>query len=387
MRRVAFALTLMLVAVSARADKKTRSAEVEASNQFFADKTVPKFVISPDEATLNKIRQDPRTYIKVPVTVDGVEYKDVGIHLKGGAGSYRGVDDKPALTLNFDKFVEQQRFHGLDKIHLNNSVQDPTWMTELICGDLFRASRVPAARTTHAVVELAGKPRGLYVLKEGFNRTFLRRYFKDTSGTLYDGGFLTDITQPLQQTGGSDKKGDRSDLKALAEACREGDLAKRMERIAAVLDVDRFISFAAMEVMTWHWDGYTMKTNNYRIYHDPSANKITFIAHGMDQMFWEPDGPITAPSGGLVARSMFEIPEWRKKYYARVAELRQTVFLPDALEKRIDELAAKLMPVLKEVDKNTARDFENRAKQLKDQVRRRAESIDRQLAARKAAGK
>ena len=80
------------------------------------------------------------------MTVDGVEYKEVQIHLKGGAGSFRPFDDRPALTLNFDKNVAKQRFHGIDKMHLNNSVQDPWWMTEIICGDLFLAAGVPTAQ-------------------------------------------------------------------------------------------------------------------------------------------------------------------------------------------------------------------------------------------------
>jgi hypothetical protein len=113
------------------------------------------------------------------------------------------------------------------------------------------------------------------------------------------------------------------------------------------------------------------------------VDKIIIIPHGMDQMFGVPgadyNGPISAPSGGMVARAVFEIPEWRKRYYDRVAELRKTVFLPDAMCKRVDELAAKVIPVLKEIDKNTARDFPNRVDWLKNQIRKRAESIDKQL--------
>src|SRR5947199_6835908 len=136
---------------------------------------------------LNSILHVPSKSFIVTVTVDGDEYKEVSLHLKGGAASFRPVDHKPALTLNFDKFVDKQRFHGLDKIHLNNSVQDPAWMTEIVCGDLFLAAGVPTARGTHAVIELAGKPRGLYVLKEGYNRTFLKRFFPNPDGNLYDG--------------------------------------------------------------------------------------------------------------------------------------------------------------------------------------------------------
>jgi spore coat protein CotH len=390
-RRAALFLPVaLIVVVAARADKKPKPGD--DSSRFFADtKSVPRFVIAADKTAMQSLRQDPRKKVAVTVTVDGEEYEDVSLHLKGGAGSFRGVDDKPALTLNFKTDDAKGPFHGLNKIHLNNSVQDPVWMTEIVCGDLFLAAGVPTARATQAVVELAGKPRGLYVLKEGYNRTFLKRHFKNPDGNLYDGGFCTDINAPLAKSGGRESAPDRADLKALVAACEERDVAKRKDRVAKLLDLDRFITLAALEVMTVHWDGYCLKPNNYRVYHDPSVDKIVIIPHGMDQMFGVPgsdvSGSISAPASGLIARAVFEVPDWRKQYYARIAELRKTVFQPDAMCRRIDELAAKVQPALDEVDKGTARDFPNRVKWLKEQVRKRTESIDNQLAERAKRGK
>src|SRR5205085_8728713 len=119
-------------------------------------------------------------------------YTDIGVHLKGAAGSFRGIDDKPSLTLNMNKFGALQRFHGLDKFHLANSLQDPSYVSELICGELFRAAGVPASRVRHAVVSVNGRRRGLYYLKEGYDSGFLKRSFGDSHGTFYDGGFLRD---------------------------------------------------------------------------------------------------------------------------------------------------------------------------------------------------
>src|SRR5437868_3627713 len=111
LRRVFCCLPLLLVGVAVRADKPAKTKD--ESSRFFAAKAVPRFAIGLDEAALKQLRQDPRKLAHATVTVDGAEFKDVGIHLKGGAGSYRGVDDRPALTLNFDKYVDHQRFHGL----------------------------------------------------------------------------------------------------------------------------------------------------------------------------------------------------------------------------------------------------------------------------------
>ena len=59
----------------------------------------------------------------------------------------------------------------------------------------------------------------------------------------------------------------------------------RWRRLQQTLDIDRFSTFMAMEVMVCHWDGYCMNQNNYRVFHNLADNRIVFIAHGMDQLF------------------------------------------------------------------------------------------------------
>ncbi len=157
---------------------------------FFESGRVPQIRIEIVKTNMESLRRDARKYVPATVRDGETVYTNVAIHLKGAAGSFRSVDDRPALTLNFDKFIPGQNFEGLDKLHLNNSVQDPSYMTELICGELFLAAGVPAARASHARVELNGRDLGLYVVKEGFDKKFLKRHFKDVNGNLYDGGFL-----------------------------------------------------------------------------------------------------------------------------------------------------------------------------------------------------
>src|SRR2546421_2386832 len=306
----------------------------DSSDRFFDGRVIPHLKIEIKGTNLAALQRNSRGYVSAAIWEGDKLYTNVAIHLKGAAGSARDLNDKPALTLHFERLQEGRRFHGLDKIHLNNSVQDPSYMTELLCGDLFRAAGVPAARTTHARVQLNGRDLGLYVLKEGFNKTFLRRYFKNVNGNLFDGGFLQEISAPLQKMSGNETNG-YGPLKALIGAAEEPDPARRLERLEQVLDVERFISFIAMEVMTWHWDGYAMKRNNYRVYHDPETDKIVFFAHGMDQMFWEPNGPVLPPNlDGLVARSLLQTTTGRRKYRERMGPLLTNVFKVSVLTNR-----------------------------------------------------
>ena len=74
-----------------------------------------------------------------------------------------------------------------------------------------------------------------------------------------------------------DKKGVNPEL-----VIREGDPAKRRDRLGRILDVDGYLRHLAIENILVHGDGYSYRANNYRVYEDPSAGKFTFILHGMD---------------------------------------------------------------------------------------------------------
>lgn len=334
--------------------------------------------LGPKEA--DSLRREPRTYVRCTLKAGGkVVGRDVGVHLKGAAGSFQGLDDKPGLTLNMDKFAPGQKFRGLDKFHLANSVQDPSYVSELVCGELFRAAGVPAARVAHATVTLNGRRLGLYYLKEGYDADFLRAHFGTADGNLYDGGFLRDIDQKLDLISSRGDVKDQSDLKALLAASRIKDPAERFKALEKLLDLDRFLSYLALEMILADWDGYPSKCNNYRVYHDPKADKITFIPSGMDQVLGDADWPLLGEFGGRIARKVLDTPEGRKRYLARVAEVLRTVFKPDAIVGRLDELEKRLKPVLAEVDPGAAREYAGHVDRLREAVRERAKAVAEQL--------
>ncbi len=302
-------------------------------------------------------------------------YNGVQIHLKGAAGSFRSVNDKPAFTLSFDKHVKAQRFHGLRKVSLNNSVQDPTYVSEQLCRELFLAAGVPTPRASQARVELNGKDLGLYVVVEGWDRDFLGRHFKDSSGTLYDGGFVRDVGETLSVNVG-DPKSDQADRKALVAALDEPDPAKRMEKLRQVLDLDRFLSLMAMEVIVWDWDGYPMNRNNWRLYHEPSTGKMVFMPHGMDQMFWKPEGSILPRMEGRVAQAIMENRATRQAYVDRLRELNRTVFEVPRWTNRVQQIANRIRPQLPAEE---AKGYFDRIADFRNSMATRGESLARQL--------
>lgn len=356
-----------------------QAAPSAPSEQFFRSTNVPHLRIEFAVTELAELRKDHRTYVRATVREGEAVYSDVAVRLKGKLGSFRPVDDRPSLTLNFDKFKAGQKLHGLDKVHLNNSVQDPTCMTEILCGELFLAAGVPAARGTHARVEFDGRDLGLYVLKEGFDKTFLRRHFKNTDGNLYESGFMEDITEPLHKNSGDEDAAAEAALAALANAAEEPNPAKRMERLSQVLDVERFISFMALEVMICHWDGYAIRRNNYRVYHDQGADKIVFFPHGMDQVFGDPFMRVMPQFHGLVAQAVIGSPEGRQKYLERLAVLVTNVFRVETLTNRINELQRRVRPVLASINPALTRGHDMAVESLRQRVAQRGWFVERQL--------
>jgi spore coat protein CotH len=350
----------------------------DARKALFESAKIPSLAIEIANDDMQSLRQDSRKYVKSQVKEDGgkATYTDVAIRTKGSAGSKRSIDEKAAFTLNLDKFEDAQLFHGMDKFHLNNCAQDPSYVSELIVGEMYRAAGVPAARVTHAVVKLNDRKPTFYALKEGYDKGFLKLHFGSNNGNFYDGGFLRDIDATLDLgSGGKDGPKDQAELKSLVEVSREQDKDRRFGRMERRMDMDKFISYLSLQMLTWDWDGYPMQRNNYRIYHEPKTNKLTWIPSGMDQMWGDPNGPLFPNYNGMIARHLIETPRVRKRYLARTRELLKDVFVPDRWSARLDELLARVQPALKAVDEGAARDLPNHFKRLKDGIKQRAKKI------------
>ncbi len=343
-------------------------------DDLFRDLHIPVLQVEIPAEGIAGLRRSPRRYVRASIQEGAVTYTNVAIHLKGGPGSYRQLQDMPSFTLNFDRFAPGQTFHGLKKIHLNNSVQDRSLISEKISRELFEAAGVPVPRAGNASVTFNGQELGLYVLVEGVNKQFLKRYFKDVKGNVYDGHSGTDVTDNLPTNSGENPR-DKSRLRAIALATQE-PLDTRLASLEKTLDVDRFLSFLAMEAILWHWDGYTINRNNFRIFHDRDSDRMVFLPHGLDQVLSKPKGSIFPPTAGLVARAFLEIPEGRRLYRERVAQLSTNVFRPEAIISRVHEVAEKIDTVLAETDARAASSHRQRVNGFCSRVRQRASYLE-----------
>lgn len=344
---------------------------------LFSKPAIHQIRIELPPGEVERLDRSPREFQPATIYADDVTYREVGIHLKGSRGSFRPLSDKPALTLDFSRFVAGQNFHGLRRVHLNNSVEDPSYLNELLGGELFRSAGVPAPRVTHARVILNGRPLGLYVLIEGFTEDFLRGHYHHIGGDLYEPEPGQDIDGQMKRNSVEAPTTGRKALKLLGAAAREPEPAQRWQSLQETLDVDRFATFMSLEVMLSHRDGYCLARNNFRVYHDLDTDRIVFLPHGMDQLFGPADLPWMPQMSGLVAQAFLGTTEGRKLYIERFSTLFTNVLNKDRLSARIDELLQQLRPGLSGTE---FAEWKTEATRLKDRIAQRQLSVQAQLA-------
>ncbi len=277
----------------------TDDASLLLSGELIAD-----VEITLDDNAVNSIWQqsDVYVYADVVVTVQGRRHElaSSGLRLKGRYGSFRQLDGKAAFLIKFDKFIADRRFFGLEKLALNNMVQDASMIHEQLGYRLFRGMNVPAPRAGYARVTVNGQPYGLYAtIESSDNPDFLNRWFGAHSGNLYEGEYGGDLFDDLVTSFDQDN-GDPvgfADLQALTDALDAMVNPETfMTDVAAVIDIEEYLRFAATEIFLGHWDGYAWTRNNYFLYRRPSDGRWSWIPWGIDQTFsdyldnWGGDG-------------------------------------------------------------------------------------------------
>ena len=371
--RIHFLIAILVWSVCGQAaeSKALKKASLTATEQLFSDPKVLEISIDVPQAQLEALKKEPRVYVKATVKEGTNVYENTGFRFKGTNASIKMA--RPGFTLKFNEFITDQRFYGQRKLGFENSEQDASYVGEFVANELFRSAGIPTPRNTFGRVKLNGKEVGVYVVSEGINKDFLDRHFDKSKGNLYEGDG-TDITDKLDNDSDNLSK-DQLDIKALAEAAKDSNPDQRWKKLQAVLDVDRFLAFTAMEVLLGHTNGYALGKARYRIYNDPGTGLLVFMPHGIENVFTRFDTPITPAMKGMLARSVLETPEGKKRYREQMNKLLSKTFKLDLTQARVREPASKVKPALKD-----AGDAHDKAvKDLLDRITARHKFLEQQL--------
>ncbi len=298
------------------------------------------------EDCLDAPADDIFSWFSATVTVDGETHTEVAVRKKGFLGSLS--TEKPSLKVRFDKFVDDQFLGGvLKRLTLNNAQQDPSMINTCLSYHLFASAGLPAPRCNFATVRVNGEDLGLYVQVESIKTSFLERNFTDPTGNLYE-GTISDFRPQWRGTFEKKTNEDQrnwSDIDTVVDALQDPSPAG-LEALSEIIDIDRFYTFWALEVLVGHWDGYAGNRNNFYFYREPDSRFI-FVPWGTDQVFTTIDSPFdqfrsppSVAAHGAIAHRLYRDDATRAVYVARLKKLLDTVWNETKLLELIDQMAA-----------------------------------------------
>lgn len=122
------------------------------------------------------------------VLIDGEAYTNVGIRGKGNT-SLSTVSsmnsERYSFKIEFDQYDNTKNYYGLDKLCLNNIIQDNTYMKDFLAYQMMEEFGVDAPLCSYVYITVNGEDWGLYLAVEGIEDGFLQRNYGNDYGELY----------------------------------------------------------------------------------------------------------------------------------------------------------------------------------------------------------
>lgn len=118
------------------------------------------------------------TYMECSITIDGEKYGSVAIRAKGNTSLSTVAtlgSTRYSFKVEFDHYVKGMTYHSLDKLSLNNLIQDATMMKDYLAYTLMNRMGVPTPLCSFVQLSVNGEPWGLYLAVEGVEEGFLER--------------------------------------------------------------------------------------------------------------------------------------------------------------------------------------------------------------------
>lgn len=227
-----------------------------------------------------------RTDVEVPalVTVDGKQYKNVGIHFRGNTSYMMApAGYKHSLGFSFDLADTKQRLYGYKALNLLNCAEDPTFMHSVLYCNIAR-KYIPAPQANFVKVVINGENWGIFANQQQFNKDYTKENYQSAKGARWrvpghpgasSGlGYIGENIADYKRLYAIKSKDDEKDWKALIEVCRvlnKTPIDKLEEAIRPILDIDEVLWFLALDVAVINDDGYWTRASDYSLYRDPKG--------------------------------------------------------------------------------------------------------------------
>ena len=289
-------------------------------------------------------------YIPATVEIDGEAFRQVGLRAKGNNSLRLTAEyglSRYSLKLEFDHYTDGS-YHGLDKLSLDASFQDNSYLKTWLAFDIMEFLGVPTPLRSFVWVTVNGQPWGLFLAVEEPEEAFARRNFGANHGQLYKPDYrsLAEENADVHLRYTTDEPEDYpgifenakldpspADRQRLVDSLKTLDSGQRLEE---AVDVDEVLRYFVGQVFVMNWDSYLGHTgHNYLLYEEegklsmlPWDYNLAFgtYALGMTDPITDPNVllnyPILTPAPGeyMTKRPLYhqlmQVEEYFQQYQA-----------------------------------------------------------------------
>ena len=185
---IIFAVILSLVLMAVPLSARQAGAEYAYGSKLFDTSFVHEINIEMDGWDSFIETCEDEQYAQATLVIDGTVFKNVAIRAKGNTSlssvsSYG--NDRYSFKVEFDHYKSSDTCWGLDKLCLNNLIQDATYLKDYIAYTLMNKMGVKAPLCAFAWIMVNGGDWGLYLMVEGIEDSFLARNGVKSTADLY----------------------------------------------------------------------------------------------------------------------------------------------------------------------------------------------------------
>jgi len=221
-------------------------------------------------------------YHPCTLVVDGETYRQVGLRAKGN-NSKKLIEkygwDRYSLKIKFDHYVKDRYYYGLDKMSLDTSFQDNSYMKNYLTYKMMAHMGVPSPLCSYVWVTVNGEDWGLFLAIEEPAEAFVQRNYGRDHGQLYKPDYksLKDENADVALIYQGDDPADYDNIfrKAKFELTEEQKeeligalrILSEGKELEKAVDVDEVLAFFTVQVFVVNLDSYLGHTgHNYFLY-------------------------------------------------------------------------------------------------------------------------
>lgn len=326
------------------------SSDAAGAAALFDDGQVHEIWLQINARDWEQLRADylSNTYYPADLEWEGRKVYNAGVRVRGRTSR---TPHKPALRIDFNRYVAGQEFLGLRSLNLDNLWQDPSMMRERVSMLVFDRLGLPAPREAHVRLYVGARREfaGLYTFVEAIDRDFLNRVFGESGGHLYEYQWHDEYrfdkapndldwyaARFEPRTHESASAFEHYDpLRELVRLIAETPGPALEEALAPYFDLRRYITHVAVENVLSNPDGLVggLGMNNFYLYRYQGTTRATLVPWDQDLAFEQIDAPTPdAPlASNVLTRKIWETETLRQQYLQALLEVADVIGPPDPL--------------------------------------------------------